>query len=277
LNKLLFGPAGVPASSPGRSTVEGIPQVRKLNLGNMEMEFVQGVRMGLETAKQVKEVATKNEVILTAHGPYYINLNSNEKAKSEASIKRILDTARIGNACGAYSVTFHAAYYQATPKEKVYEIVRSHMKTIIKTLQNEGINKIWVRPETTGKGTQFGEVDEIIKLGQEVEQVMPCVDFSHLHARSNGKYNTYAEFSSVLEKLEKGFGKEGLNNMHVHVSGIAYGDKGEKHHLILKESDMNYKDLMKAFRDYKVKGVIVCESPNQEVDAQLMKSEYEKA
>jgi len=275
MEALLFGPAGVPLSAPSRSTLDGVPQVRKLGLGCIELEFVRGVRMAPAMAKQVRALAEKNDVVLTAHGPYYINLNSQDSSITNASIKRILDTARIANLCRAYSITFHAAYYLSLTKEKVYDIVKSHLRNITRTLNSEGI-KLWIRPETTGKSTQFGEIDEIIKLSQELEQVMPCVDFAHLHARSNGKLNTYKEFCSILEKLEKGIGRQALDNMHIHMSGIEYTEKGERNHLVLKESDTNYKDLMKALKDYKCKGCVINESPNLEEDAEIMKKEYEK-
>jgi deoxyribonuclease-4 len=241
----------------------------------MELEFVRGIRMSPEIARQVKALAEKNDIVLTAHGPYYINLNSQDKAITDASVKRILDTARIANVCGGYSITFHAAYYMALSKEKVFEIVRKNLLNITRTLDEEGV-KLWIRPETTGKASQFGDIDELIKLSQEVSGVLPCVDFAHLHARSNGKINTYKEFSEVLEKLEKGLGREALDNMHVHISGIEYTEKGERKHLFLKDSDMNYKDLMKAFKEYKCKGCVINESPNLEEDAMLMKKEYEK-
>jgi deoxyribonuclease-4 len=275
MKQLLFGPAGVPLSAPSRSTLDGVPQVRKLGLGCMELEFVRGVRMSPEMAKQVRVLAEKHDVVLTAHGPYYINLNSVDSAITKASVKRILETARITSICGGYSITFHAAYYLGMAKEKVYDVVKSQLKHITRTLSDEGI-KLWVRPETTGKATQFGDVDELIKLSQEVEQVMPCVDFAHLHARSNGKVNTYKEFCQALEKLEKGLGREALDNMHIHMSGIEYSDKGERNHLVLKESDMNYKELLKALKEYRCKGCVINESPNLEEDAQLMKKEYWK-
>ncbi len=275
MKNLLFGTAGVPLSALSRSTPDGLVQVRKLGLGCMELEFVHGVRMTAGTAKQVGELAKKNDVVLSAHGPYYINLNSKDRAITEASVKRILETARVADLCGAYSITFHAAYYVGMDKEKVYETVKSQMKNIIKTLQNEGV-KLWVRPETTGKGTQFGDIDELIRLSQEVEQVLPCVDFSHLHARSNGAFNTYAEFSSVLEKMEKALGRKALENMHAHVSGIEYSAKGERNHLVLEESDFKYKELISALRNHDCSGVIISESPNLEVDAMIMKKEYEK-
>ncbi|MCH8329285.1 MAG: hypothetical protein IIB81_02745, partial [Nanoarchaeota archaeon] len=137
-------------------------------------------------------------------------------------------------------------------------------------------NKIWIRPETTGKGSQFGNIDEILRLSQEFNNVMPCVDFAHVHARSGGKYNSYKEFCSILENIEKSLGKKGLENMHIHFTGIAYGEKGEKHHLNLKESDLKYKELVKALKDYKVNGVAISESPNIEGDALLVKGVYDK-
>ena len=62
----------------------------------------------------------------------------------------------------------------------------------------------------------------------------------------------------------------------IHVSGIEYGEKGEKNHVNLRQSDMNYKDLCKAWREFKVRGVVVSESPDIEGDALLMKKEFEK-
>lgn len=275
MDGLLFGPAGVPLSSEDRSTPEGIQQVARLGLGAMEMEFVHGVRMSLGAAADVRKAKEKTGITLTAHGPYYINLNAREKEKVSASVKRVLDTARIAYACGAYSITFHAAFYMGDDKEKTFQAVKSQLGKIISTLKAEGIS-IWVRPETTGKPTQFGTMDEIIRLSKELEMVMPCIDFSHLHARSNGRFNTYEEFREVLLQLKGSLGMHAIENMHCHVSGIAYGEKGEKNHLVLKDSDLRYKDLMRALREIGCKGIIISESPNLEGDAKILKDEYEQ-
>ena len=272
--ELLFGTAGIPLSTEPRNILGGIQQINSLDLGGMELEFVQSTYIKKEKTAEVKAAAKKHNCILSCHGSYYVNLNSLEKQKIHASINRILSAARIAGLCGAFSVTFHAAFYQGVPAEKVYDNVKNALKEITKTLKDEG-HTIWIRPETTGKATQFGTVEEIVKLSQEIEQVMPCIDFSHLHARSAGKENTLKEFSATLEKIEKGLGKEALNNMHIHVAGIAYSEKGERNHLELKDSDMNYKDLMKSLKTFKAKGLVVCESPNLEQDALLMKKAYE--
>jgi len=159
-------------------------------------------------------------------------------------------------------------------KDTVFNQVKNQTKIITDTLNDEKIS-VWIRPETTGKGSQWGDLEEIINLSKEFEYVLPCVDFAHLHARYNGLSNTYDEFCKIFEKIGTELkDKRPLENFHAHLAGIAYGDKGEKHHLNLDESDMNYKDLLKAFKTFDVKGVIVCESPNIETDCKIMKEFY---
>jgi len=275
MEKLLFGTAGIPLSSKGSGTVKGISGVKKLGLGAMELEFVRSVNISKAKAPEVKKSAEKNNIVLTCHAPYYINLNSLEKVKLKASRYRILNSARIANLCGAWSVCFHPGFYQKSTKEEAFDRVRKSVKELSQTLKKEK-NDIWLRLENTSKIYQFGAFEEVLRLSEEFENVMPTIDFAHLHARSNGKYNTYREFSEILVKIEKKLGKKGLDNMHIHITGIAYGEKGEKHHLNLKESDLKYRDLIKALKDFKVKGVAISESPNIEEDALLVKKIYEK-
>ena len=274
MDKLRFTTAGQPICTEGAGYEKAFNILEELKLDGMELEFVHGVRMSPPNQKLVRETAIKKNMVLTAHGPYYINLNSKEEEKIEASKKRIIDTAKMAASLGGYSITYHAAFYMGMQKDDVYKKIEKSMAEIIETLQKENI-EIWVRPETTGKATQWGDVDEIVKLSKTFEQVLPCVDFSHLHARTNGKYNTYDEFARVFETIGNEIGSYALENFHAHIAGIEYGEKGEKKHLLLEESDMNYKDLMKAFKDFSIKGVVVCESPIMEKDAVLLKTYYE--
>lgn len=271
-DKLNFITAGMPIRTGKGSYPQAFDVLKEMNLDGMELEFVHGVRMSDDNRIFVKEMA-KNFVI-TAHGPFYINLNSKEEEKIEASVQRIIDTAAVAAQAGAFSITYHAAFYMGGDKETVFEQVKTQTKRIIDILENEKI-KVWVRPETTGKATQWGDIDEIINLSKEFEQVLPCVDFSHLHARSAGEYNTYDEFSKVLEKMGNNIGQYALENFHGHLAGIEYTTKGEKQHLNLENSDMNYKDLIKVMKEFGVKGALVCESPNIEDDCKLLKNYYE--
>jgi len=273
MDKLLFGTAGIPNRTNPRTYENAFHDLVEMKLGCMEIEFVRGVNMNAKTIPVVKQISQEKGLVLTAHGPYFINLASPEKDKVEASVKRILDTARVAYACGGYSITFHAAFYMGQDKKLVHNQVKSKMTEIINTLKSENI-KIWVRPELTGKATQWGDLDELIRLSNEVEMVLPCMDFAHLHARSNGSWNTYDEFARVFERMGNEIGSHALENFHAHIAGIEYTAKGERKHLNLEESDLNYKDLMKAFKDFNVKGAIICESPDIEDDAMLLQKTY---
>ncbi len=267
---LLFGPAGVPNSSKDRSTEGGVRRVAELKLDAMEVEFVRGVRMREEKAKAVREVAEELGVRLSAHAPYFINLNADSEIKVRRSMHNIYETAKISNVLGADSVVFHPGYYLKRTREETFERIKNAIVEIRRRIEDEGFDVI-LRPETSGSVSQFGELEEIIRLCEEAE-VLPCVDFSHIHARTQ-KFNSYEEFCEILEKVES-LGKEALKNFHCHVSGIEYDSKGEKRHVNLKESDLRYEDLMRALKDFKVRGVVICESPNLEEDAMLLKSVY---
>lgn len=268
---LLFGTAGTPLSSKGTDSISGIRRVHELGLGCMELEFVRGVKMGEKTARAVHEVAKQLDIRLSVHAPYYINLNA-EGETLEASKERIINSARIGAICGAKSVVIHAGFIQKYPREVVYERIKKGIIDIMDKLKSEGVD-ITLRIETMGRGSQFGSLEEALAI-TEVGGVLPCIDFSHLHAVS-GKNNSREEFASILSRIEEKLGRQGLDNMHIHVSGIEYSDKGEKNHLVFAESDFKYKELAQAFFDFDIKGLVICESPNLEEDALVLKREYD--
>ncbi|MBI4146647.1 TIM barrel protein [Candidatus Woesearchaeota archaeon] len=275
MKSLLFGTPGIPMSTQPRDTMNGIKQVKALGLDAMEFEFVQSVHVNEQFAPQLKKLASDLGVVLTCHGQYFVNLAATEPAKYHASVNRMLSAAKRVHECGGYSITWHMGYYLGRPKPQVHEMVVKGVKEVVKTLKDEGVD-IWIRPETTGKETQWGDLQETIKLSQEVEGVLPCVDFGHLHARYNGTNNTLEEFRGILSQIENGLGREALDNMHIQCCGINYGPKGEKNHLNLEESDMNWKDMIKAWKEFKIKGVVITESPNIEGDALLLKREFSK-
>ena len=273
MTELLFGTAGIPRSAQASSTTSGIERIAELGLSCMELEFVRGVRMSEAGAVLVAETATSRGIKLSAHAPYYINLNAHEPEKIRASQQRILQTARIASLCGAKSVVFHIGFYLGDPPEEVYDTVKKYLTETLNQLKLEN-NQIKIRPEIMGKRSQFGTLDEIFSLCSELEGLAPCIDFSHWHART-GKFNSYEEFASVLSQLEQRLGRAALDDMHIHLSGIHYGVKGELKHLNLKESDLHYTELLQALKDCQAKGIVICESPNLEEDALLLQATYQ--
>ncbi len=268
MEKLNFLTAGIPLSA--KDYKSGFDVLSRMGLDGLELEFVRGVRISSSSKESVLNRG-KNFVV-TAHAPFYVNLNSKEEEKIEASIQRIIETALTAHSLNAFSITYHAAYYMETDPDIVFRRVVEGNKKIFEALEKENA-KIWVRPETTGKKSQWGDIDEIIKLSKEFEYVLPCVDFSHIYARETGAFNSYDDFCTVFEKIGNNLGQTALDNFHAHIAGIEYTKKGEKQHLNLAESEFNHKDLLKAFKKFDIKGAVVCESPNIEEDCKLL-SEY---
>jgi deoxyribonuclease-4 len=271
---LLFGTGGSPLSSKPRGTLAGIKRIAELGLGCMELEFVYGVRLSDAEADQVANTASKLKIRLSAHAPYYINLNAHEHDKLISSQDWLLQTVRVANRCGAMNVVFHPASYMKDAPEEVYGRVKQILIGIVAEAKKAN-QYLWLRPELMGKGGQFGNLEELLNLCSEVTGLAPCIDFAHLHART-GKYNSYYEFKSVLNQIEKKLGRAFLDNMHIHLSGIKYTKGGESSHLNIRDSDFNYAELFQAIKEQDVKGLLICESPNLEEDALHLQETYFK-
>ncbi|MGB9834596.1 MAG: TIM barrel protein [bacterium] len=268
---LLFGTAGVPRSSKDPSTVSGIETLHRLNLDCLEIEFVQKVSIGEATAKRVKEKAEQLSILLSIHAPYYINLNSHDPEKRAASKKRLEDAAKAGQLVGATDIVFHPGFYQGDLPEIAYRTIKEELLEITGKLKELEIN-VTLRAETTGKHNQFGSLEETLRLAADLPGLKPCIDFSHLHARR--QYHGKEDFLRDIRMMESTIGPESLQEMHIHLSGMHYSKGGEVNHLNLEESDFPYLELLEALFESKISGRIICESPNLEEDATLLKGQW---
>ncbi len=271
--RLLFGTAGVPnCTAKKNNPIEGVKKIHELGLDCMQLEFAHGVRMKEEVSAGLRKASYELGIPLTSHGPYYINLNAREQDKIDSSVERIIQTAKISDLCGAESMTFHAAFYMKDSPYDVFDLVEKSMTVIEERLSRLDI-EIELRPELTGKTSQFGSLDELVNLTRSVNSCQPCLDFSHLYARTN-KYNSYEEFNEILSRIQTELGKKSLDNMHIHTSGISSNSKGDLKHLNLEESKFNWKDLLRSLKEFNCGGYVISTSPNLEEDALMMKQYY---
>ena len=116
MDNLNFITAGVPLKAGNKGYEEGFKILDELGLDGLELEFVRGVRI----SEKSREAVFNAGKVITAHAPFYVNLNSREEEKVEASIQRIIETAETANALGGFSITFHAGFYLGMDKEIVY-------------------------------------------------------------------------------------------------------------------------------------------------------------
>jgi deoxyribonuclease-4 len=240
-----------------------------------QIAWVQSVRVSDDTCAVIKATAAEHDVSLSVHAPYYINLNSQDAEKMQKSDERLLAAARKGYLAGATDIIFHPGSYHQQPPEQVYERAKQKLIEIGGTLKEEGVD-VTLRPETMGKSAMFGSLEEVVQLTKELDFVAPCIDVAHLHARTgNGSFNTYDEFAAMFKHVEKELGKrKGLHKLHFHISGIEYGPKGERKHLVLDEADLEWQAFLQTMLDFDVRGVMVAESPNREEDALTVQRKY---
>lgn len=270
---LHFAVAGAPLSTPGAGgTVLGLKHASKIGISAMELEWVQQVPKNPERMKEIRETSEELDMYLTVHAPYFINLNAKEKAKLEASKKRILDALSMAELCGAHSVCVHPAFYLGMDPSDAYENVRTATADIMKH-EKKLFPHVNLGFETMGKPTQFGSLEEVLKLSKEFG-LYPTVDPAHMHARTNGGWNSKKEWNEMFDMYIKFLGKRSLKSVHMHFSGIEYTVKGERKHLPLKMSDAKWKDFLRVLKDRKIEGTVVCESPLLEKDTLLMQKEF---
>jgi deoxyribonuclease-4 len=276
-DELIFGTVGAPSSTPPKpgGSSGAIARIKELKLGALELAWVQSVVATDKTCAAIKAAAEEQGIALSVHAPYFINLNADAK-QWPPSRERLMKAARAGFKAGATDIIFHPGTYFGQPPEQVYRVAYERLAGVVAELRAEG-NTVTLRPETMGKSAMFGTLEETIQLSRDVEGVLPCIDFAHLHARrGDGSFNSYDEFMSALRLVAAGLGRRGIRHLHLHMSGIEYSAKGERNHLMLKEADLKYRDLLRALIDIGAAGRVMVESPDQEVDAVLLQKAYKR-
>lgn len=250
-----------PAGSAGLGNEKGLEKIHELDLNAMEIEFTYGVRMSDAAAKKIGGMARDFDIGLSVHCPYYINLASMEKAKIEASKKRVLDSCEKAHLLGARYIVFHAGFYQGRDKKEIFDLISEGIKDLLKTVKKNRWDVV-LAPETTGKGSQFGSLDELLELRGQTDCEL-CVDFAHILARQGS-----IDYDDVFDKLK------GIKHIHGHFSGIEYTEKGERRHVITEKNIIA--PLVKKILEHKVNITIINESPDPINDSMKMKKAFDQ-
>lgn len=263
-----FGTVGSPISTPKKPgvSVGAIKQISDLGLNALELGWVQAVRVSEETCAAIKAQGSESNVAISIHAPYYINLNANDEEWPK-SRKRLMDAAFYGNLAGATDIIFHPGSYFGLQPSEVIPLAIQRLQGCVDEIRSQN-NPVVLRPETMGKSAMLGSFEDTLQMAKTIRGVEPCLDFAHLHARmGDGKMNSFDEWRQILEVYGKTLGDQSLKRLHIHLSGIAYSDKGERNHLKMSESDFNLIDLFKALKECDCSGRLLCESPVLEEDA----------
>jgi len=277
-----FGPAGVPpAFRERKAALADVPELlREKGLDAFEYQAVRWggkPQMKKEEAEKLGLKAKKNDVWLSLHGSYFINF-CGDKDIVDASKQRLITCARAAEWMNAYVVVFHPGFYGKRPHEEVFAGCLDALKEVVEAVRALGIRNVKIGPEIMGKPSQLGSLDEILGLCEEVEQTQPVVDWAHLHARDAGRLKKLEDFRQVVEKIENSLGTEALKDMHCHFTRVEFTDKGEKCHHSMDEAEYgpDFGMLAKVIAEFKLKPVVISESPILDADAIKMRDILQK-
>jgi len=272
----LFGTVGAPTSTPKipGGSVGAISEINRLGLSSLELGWVRSLKISESTCLKIYDTAIEQNVALSVHASYYINLNTDE-ASWPSHKQRLFNAAYYGSIAGVSDIIFHPGSYKGVESIKVMPIVIGRLNDLQNELVQNGIS-VTLRPETMGKTSLIGSVADLLEICTQVENCFPCLDFPHIFARTGGKKaNCFSDFVEILSDYESFFGAVSLQSLHIHASGIEFTDSGEKKHLPLNDSLFNYQELLSALHSKNCGGRILCESPDMEKDALRLRDYWE--
>ena len=226
----------------------------------------------MQDAQKLGEEARKNDVKLSMHGSYFVNL-SGKKEVVEASKRRLIACATAADWMGAYVVVFHTGFYGKFEKDYAFKTCLSAIKEVSAEIKNLGL-KVKLGPETMGRKFQVGTLEEILTINQEVEDTQLVIDWGHLHALHLGTLKKVEDFRAIAEKVEEKLGTKTLRSMHCHFSKIEFSSQGEKRHHTLDEEKYGpeFRMLAEVIVDFGLHPTMICESPILDVDARNMQA-----
>jgi len=225
-----------------------------------------------EDAETLGVNAEKYDVWLTVHGSYFVNFCGDPETV-EASKKRLVACATAASWMRAHVVVFHPGFYGKRSAHEALDDCVEAMTGVVESMRAMGIVGVHLGPETTGKRSQLGSLDEILTLCEKVELSEPIIDWSHIHARKEGTLKRLDDFRRVMEEVEKRLGTEALRNLHCHFTPVEFTEKGEKRHHTMSEAGFgpNFEFLATLIAELGLRPVVVCESPVLDVDAKKMR------
>ena len=240
-------------------------------LNAYEYSAGRGVALGEATARAIGAAAAACGVAVSLHAPYYINCATLEDEKREKTLGYLLASARAVNWMGGNRVVFHIGSPTKQPRERAFLRACDLVAESIKQLRAAGLGHIRLCPETMGRPSQIGSLDEVLTLCEMDESIVPTLDFGHLHTVGAGALNGPDDFRRVLDRLISRLGHDRARNFHAHFSKIEYTAKGEKMHRRFSEAGYGpeFSFLAPLLLEYDLNPTIICESNGTQADDAL--------
>jgi len=275
-----FGPAGAAASFyfQGRKSSLEMPEwLEKLGLNAFEYQCSRGVNISDDMAGRLGRLAAERCIQLSVHAPYYINLSTKDPGMRLKTRGHLLKSLRAARLMGAKTVVFHPGSGKGENRREIFVSAKAFLKEILDEARGEGLSGIFLAPETGGKKNQLGSLEEVLELCELGREIVPAVDFGHMHAISGGGFTGKLPFAAVLDLVEKSLGREYLQNLHIHFSPVEFTGAGEKKHWTTLETRFgpDFTPLAELIAERGLTPTIICESAGRQAeDAMIYRDIY---
>ena len=127
-----------------------------------------GVSLSEATARAIGEAAGRAGVRVSIHAPYYINLASEDPEKDAKNEGYFLAAARAVRAFGGTRVVFHPGTPGRRRREDAMARATARYLEIRQALDAAGYADVHLCPETMGRPSQLGTLEEILALSDRV-------------------------------------------------------------------------------------------------------------
>ncbi len=276
-----FGPAGNcdSFSKVHKSSAAAPRWIADFGLDCYEYQCGKGIHVGEDSARLVGCNARAAGITLSLHAPYFINLANPDPDSLQKTIGYITAACQVADWMGAGRVVIHSGALMRRPRREALDIAKKSLAEVIAACDGQGYGHIALCPETMGKINQLGDLDEVLELCTLDGQLVPCIDFGHLYARSLGADDGPEAFSRMLDRVEEILGPDRASRFHSHFSHIEFTPNGgEKRHRTFDDDGGYGPDWAPLAAEVARRGwgpTFICESAGtQAEDALAMKGIY---
>lgn len=260
-----------------KSALEMPKWLKEHDLDCFEYQCGRGVKISNDGAKKLGKFAKENNILLSVHAPYYISLSSVEEQKRKNSIDYIIQTLNAAKYMGADRIVVHSGSCGSITRREALMLATETLKSAVEEADRQGFGDIHICPESMGKVKQLGNVEEVIKLCQIDERLIPTMDFGHINAMTIGGLKEKSDFERVFDQIENKLGSERAKSFHIHYSRIEYTNAGEKKHRTFEEVEYGpeFLPIAEIIAERGLTPRIICESAGtQTKDAAELKALY---
>lgn len=276
-----FGPAGnsqIFYDSGAKTSLEAPKWCSEHGLTAYEYSFGRMFNMSHEKAKMLGEEAVKNNVLVSVHAPYYINLANPSEESFQKNINYLLTSLSYLKDFSGNQCVFHPGSCGTETRDVAFGRLMSRIDRLLENIYSAGYGDLYVCPETMGKSQQLGSVKEIVEICKQDKCLIPTLDFGHINAVTGGTLKTADDYRKILDYVYNELGDFKTKNLHIHFSKIEYTSKGEVKHLTLDDQvyGPEFEPLAVVIKEMGLEPTIISESKEKMMeDAIKLKQIYE--